>query len=169
MKTWEMVGIGVGAGFLAGCVVGGSVVGWYMGAGHVKTVTKIVAGPSRVVTRRIVVYRKQIVAAKTIVCGSHHIQVTAKISRARSAVHSRRMFNAYHIHLHVSDYRPFLSFRPKIRGLVGYGANMGLSGGYAGPMGGVSYRVARVGSVNVVGQAFWMGGVTAFVAAEVKL
>ena len=153
-----------------GLILGGGGVYWYTYT-PARVLTRVVAGPSKVITRKIIVYRNNVVASKTLMCGSKHYNVTAKMVPAKSPVTSRSHFNANRIVLHINSYSSFVSFRQKVSALFGYAAVAPLAGA---PQGGISLgvrdRFARVGPVRFEGQAVSVGaGVFVMVDARVGL
>lgn len=167
--TWKPIAEWASAGLVVGAVIGGGGVYWFTQAPP-KIVRVVIPGPSRVVTRRIVVYRHNVLAAKRITCGARVVTVTARMHHVRSGVHGRKHFNERRIVLHITSSRPFLSLRQKWSALVGYGAFGNPQGADAGLSLGIRDRMARIGPVEVDGSVRSLGrGVLVLVDARVRL
>jgi len=171
MSRYKAIAEWAAAAWVFGALVGGVGVFWYTySPAHI--VVKRITGPVRIVREKILVYKNNIVAQKTILCGNRQILVTAKTQRARTPVNSRRQFNEHRIVLHLSSYTRFFSFRQHITALVGYGALAPMAGvPVAGVSVGLADRFARVGPVRFEGSVRSLGvrGVLVLVGAKVRL
>lgn len=146
-----------GAGILVGMIVGGGGVYWWTYQ-PLKTVVQRVPGPERIVTRKVIVYRHDVVAAKRVLCGRHQVTVTATLRPARTPVASKQDFGAKRIHLSIKAYTSFLSYRQRISLMLGYGLISPIAGmPQAGLSAGVRDRFLRVGMVRGEAQVLTVG------------
>ncbi len=150
-----------GASLLVGSIIGGGSVYWYQSRKPIITHTVKIPGPVRIVTKRIVVYKHQIVAAREITCGTRKILVTAILKKRRDALTSKKYFRSDTVHIHVSPNRAFISLHQRFSGSIGYAASIGGMGGSIGGNTGISIglrdRFARVGPVRLEAEAFNIG------------
>ena len=151
LVEWATVGLVVGT------LVGGGGVYWWTYQ-PVKTITRTVPGPSRIVVRKVIVYRHHVVARRVVVCGRRQLTVTATMRPARTPITSRKDFGAKRIHLSIASYRPWFSFKQRPGLLVGYAVTMPAGGvPTAGLSFGLRDRFVRVGPVRGVVSAFSVG------------
>ena len=144
-------------GLLVGLIAGGGGVYWWTYP-PVKTITRTVPGPSRVVVRKVIVYRHHVVARRVVACGRRRLTVTATMRPARTPVTSRKDFGAKRIHLSIASYRPWFSFKQRPGLLAGYAVTMPAGGvPTAGLSFGLRDRFVRVGPVRGVVSAFSVG------------
>ena len=167
--TWKPIAEWTGAGVLVGAFLGGFGV-WYFTSAPPKIVRVTIPGPSRVVTRHIIVYRHGVVAAKRLTCGARTVTITARMQHVKSPVTSRNHFNEHRIILHISSKRSFMSLHQKWSALIGYGAFGSAQNVQAGLSIGIRDRMARIGAVSVDGSVRTLGrGVLVLVDARVNL
>ena len=157
MTTIRPLAEWAGVGLAVGLVVGGGGVYWWTYQ-PVKTITRTVAGPSRIVVRKVIVYRHHVVARRVVACGRRRLTVTATMRPARTPVTSRKDFGAKRIHLSIASYRPWFSFRQRPGLLAGYAVTLPAGGvPQAGLSFGLRDRFVRVGAVRGVVEGFSVG------------
>lgn len=166
---WQPIAEWFGGGVLAGCVLGAGGA-WYFTSATPVVRTVTVQGPTRVVTRRIVVYRHNVVAQSVVRCGNRKIRVAALLEKNRAPVRSKKYFHSNKIILRFKSHRNLFSVKQHVSLTAGYAVMGSQFSASSGVSLGVEDRFARFGPVGAVAQVMSVGrGVVGMVGLRVRL